>query len=187
MEADSWISIHCDIPCRRFKGTGSLCLDRLNKIAYVLLSERSHEPVLKKWKQILGYQSIVTFHAEDSKGIPIYHTNVALAIGISFAILCPDVIHSSVERDNVISSLKNTGKEVILITENQMNKFCGNVLELSTKEGSILVMSTTAFNNFTSDQHVILLKHVKKIVHSDISLIEAIGGGSVRCTIAELF
>jgi len=170
------------------EGTGSLCLDRVNKIAYVLISERSHDEVLKKWKTIVGYNEVITFHAVDAKGLPIYHANVALAIGRTFAVLCDVVIQNQQERESVIQSLQKTGKEVLFITEQQMNSFCGNVLELATKNGeSILVMSKKAFDNFTEDQCKTLKKHVGQLVFADISLIETIGGGSVRCTIAELF
>jgi len=168
------------------EGTGSIILDRINRIAYVLISERSHQESCAEWGKVTGYQ-LITFHASDSKGIAIYHTNVALSIGTTIAIICADSIQDQAERTNVLNTLKSSGKEIILISLEQMSNFCGNVLELSTKDGEIIVMSTTAYNNFTLEQKTIILKHVKNIVHADISLIETIGGGSVRCTLAELF
>ncbi len=88
----------------------------------------------------------------------------------------------------VVSSLRNTGKEIVFITLEQMSKFCANVLELHTTDGgSVIAMSSTAYNAFTEEQKKTLLKHVNKLVHANISFIETIGGGSVRCTIAELF
>jgi len=170
------------------EGTGSIILDRVNHIAYVLLSERSHEEVCIEWKRATGYE-LILFRAFDAKGVPIYHTNVALSVGASVAVLCADAIHDDKERNAVLSSLQASGKEVVLISIEQMNNFCANVLELrsAANGASLMAMSTTAFNAFTAEQKQVLLKHVKQLVHANISFIETIGGGSVRCTLAELF
>jgi hypothetical protein len=137
---------------------------------------------------IKGYE-LIMFSAFDAKGVPIYHTNVALSIGTSVAVLCADAIRDDQERNTVLSSLQASGKEVVLISIEQMNNFCANVLELqSAVDGSpLMAMSTTAYNAFTPEQKQVLLKHVKQLVHANISFIETIGGGSVRCTLAELF
>eukprot|EP00298_Acanthocystis_sp_HF-20_P012309 c19827_g1_i1.p1 GENE.c19827_g1_i1~~c19827_g1_i1.p1 ORF type:complete len:331 (-),score=128.02 c19827_g1_i1:107-1099(-) len=167
------------------ESTGSLILDRKNKKAYVGLSLRADTEVLNKFCEETGYEA-VSFHTQDRNGDPIYHTNVLLTIGRTFAILCTDAIVQT-DRERVVKSLEETHK-VIHISFDQMDRFCANSIELSTKEGkSILVMSTNAYEGFNEDQRTELQKHVDSIVHVPLPTLEKVGGGGVRCCIAELF
>ena len=167
------------------EGTGSMVLDRENKIAYACLSPRTNAEVLKAFCDYTGYAA-VTFDAFDQNGQAIYHTNVLMAIGSKFAVICLDSITNEQEKEAVISSLKSTGKEIIDITFDQMNHFAGNMLEVkSANGGSLLVMSQAAYNSLTSEQKVGLEKY-GKLVYADINTIETNGGGSARCMMAEV-
>lgn len=180
------------------EGTGSLALDRKNQVAYVLLSERSHEVAVRDWKANMPEYDVVPsmtrvdhqvlFHAFYKEGAPIYHTNKALFVGQSFAVLCAEAITDAKERAEVVNSLKSHGKEIVTITLEQVKQFCANILELSSENGeSLLVMSTTAHDGFSEDQRKVLRRNVDKVLTANISFIEHIGGSSVRGTIAELF
>lgn len=131
---------------------------------------------------------IVTFHATDSQNRPVYHTNVVMSVGSGVAVLCTECIEDPEERKKVVDRLQNTGHEVIDITRDQVNHFCGNVLELENRKGfPVMVMSTQAYNSFTQEQKQTILKHESTILHAEFSTIERVGGGGVRCAIAELF
>jgi len=167
------------------EGTGSMVLDRENKIAYACISPRTNAEVLKAFCDYTGYKA-VTFDAFDQKGQAIYHTNVLMAIGSKFVVICLDSITNEQEKEAVISSLKSTGKEIIDITFDQMNHFAGNMLEVkSANGGSLVVMSQAAYNSLTSEQKVGLEKY-GKLVYADINTIETNGGGSARCMMAEV-
>jgi hypothetical protein len=167
------------------EGTGSMVLDRDNKIAYACLSPRTNVEVLKAFCDYTGYRS-VTFNAFDKKGHAIYHTNVLMAIGSAFAVICLDSITNKVEKEVVIASLQQTGKEIIDITFGQMNSFAGNTLEVKNGSGEILiVMSQTAYLSLTGDQKITLEKF-GKLIYADINTIESNGGGSARCMLAEV-
>lgn len=171
------------------EGTGSFILDRENEIAYCGLSERADEDLFIDFCEDFGYLPVVfdTQHKVDNQTLPVYHTNVMLSITSHLAIICLDVIPSKSQRKEVINHLKRTKKTVLSITSEQMNQFCGNVLELKDQEGNkLLVMSTTAFNHFTPEQKTQIEK-TNKIVHSNLKTIETYGGGSARCMIAEIF
>lgn len=171
------------------EGTGSLILDRPNKIAYAAISDRTHPEVLTEFGKLTGY-SIVSFNAYqtfDNQRLPIYHTNVLMAIGDQFAVLCADSIDDVVERENVIFSLQKTGKEVIFITEDQVKNFAGNVLQVMNTQGNrFIVMSYAAFESFTDEQKQTLSQY-GEILYSPIPTIETLGGGGVRCMMAEVF
>lgn len=169
------------------EGTGSLVLDRVNRIAYVALSARSDMRLTRTWGRVMGY-SVIPFTAVDDASRPIYHTNVMMAIGTRVAVVCSESIIDPHERAVVLDSLRSTGHHVVEITQDQVNNFCGNVLELESFHGDqVMVMSTGAYNAFTQEQREAIEHYTSKLVHSDISTIERIGGGGVRCTIAELF
>jgi len=171
------------------EGTGSFILDRENEIAYCGRSERSDEDLFIEFCEDFGYFPVVfdTEHTLDGKTFPIYHTNVMLSITSHFAIICLDVIPSKSEQKSVLNHFKRTNKKIINISLEQMNNFCGNVLELKTNdEELLLVMSTKAFDHFTNEQKAIIGK-TNSIIHSDLSTIEFNGGGSARCMIAEVF
>ncbi|HRG64441.1 MAG TPA: arginine deiminase-related protein [Saprospiraceae bacterium] len=168
------------------EGTGSLILDRENKIAYANLSPRTDLRLLDKWCILTGYKKVY-FFAKDRKGQDIYHTNVMMAIGHSFCVICLDCIPESTEKERLKQSLSDTEKEIITISLDQVEHFAGNMLEVQNNEGThFLVMSSTAFASLTPDQKARIEKHTNILV-GDIPLIENIGGGSVRCMMAEVF
>jgi hypothetical protein len=167
------------------EGTGSLVLDRQNKIAYACLSLRTSEKVLEDFSRRTGYKAIV-FNAADADGFPIYHTNVMMCIGSNFAVICLDAIPNNDEREKVSQSLAVTGKEIIRISLDQMNHFAGNMLELKNNQGqSLLVMSEQAYLSLHPGQISALEKH-SKLISSPLYTIEKNGGGSARCMLAEI-
>ena len=170
---------------RFLEGTGSMVLDRDNKIVYACLSERTDITTLDQWCILRGYRKVV-FHAL-AEGEPVYHTNVVMALGDSFVVICMESIDDPEERDALYHSFDVTDKEVVEISLRQMFSFAGNMLQLKTiSGGSILVMSSTARDSLKSKQVRALEKHAT-IVTADIDVIEQYGGGSVRCMIAENF
>jgi hypothetical protein len=167
------------------EGTGSMVLDRENKIAYACLSPRTDSEVLQLFCEQSGYMPVI-FHAVDENGTAIYHTNVLMCIGTKFAVICLDSITDEKEKNAVISSLNNTQKEIVAISFAQMNQFAGNMLELKNKAGdSLLVMSQSAYQSLNKDQKITLEKYCK-LLYADIGTIESNGGGSARCMIAEV-
>lgn len=168
------------------EGTGSIIFDHLHKKAYACGSPRTNEQLFLETAIRLGYEPIY-FHAKDESGKAIYHTNVMLTIGTEFAAICLDSIHQEEEKLLVTQALKNTGKQIIRLSFEQMHAFCGNMLELQTPHASnLLALSQTAFDHLTSQQRAILEKSCE-LMPVDISTIEQVGGGSVRCMITELF
>ena len=168
------------------EGTGSMVLDRENRIAYACLSPRTDEKLLNEFCRILGY-SPVTFTSTDGRGIAIYHTNVMMCIAKTFAVICLASIRDAEERKMVVSSLQRTNKEIVDITSDQLNHFAGNMLQVKDVNGNLLlVMSAQAYNSLTTTQVEMLQKH-NRIIHSSLDTIETAGGGSARCMMAELF
>lgn len=173
------------------EGTGSLVLDRINNIAYAAISERTTIEAVGVFAKTFGYHPM-TFGTADPDGQPVYHTNVVLALGSEFAVFCPDAVPDKNERNAVYMYLLDEAlsnrQEVIEITWDQARSFCGNILELSTADGDrIVVMSETAKRAFRQDQLDKLEKWGGRIVAADIPTIEAVGGGGVRCMLAEVF
>ena len=171
------------------EGTGSLVLDRKNKKAYCSLSERADEKLLNIFYEDAGYKKIA-FHSYQTVNEirkAIYHTNVMMAMGENYAILCADSIDDLKEREKVIRELESDGKEIVYISEYQVEHFLGNAIELINNENvKICVMSTTAYSVLTDEQKNIIEKY-DVIVPVDVHTIEKYGGGSARCMIAELF
>lgn len=168
------------------EGTGSLVLDRVNRIAYVALSQRSDLGLARAWARVMDY-TLVPFAAVDRAGRPIYHTNVMMSVGTGVAVVCGESIADEGERAHVMDILRATGHAVVDISQDQVEQFCGNVLELESFHGEqVMVMSTGAHDSFTQEQRDMMLDHTARLVHADISTIEKVGGGGVRCTIAEL-
>tara|TARA_Y100000590_G_scaffold22638_1_gene26085 strand:+ start:3610 stop:4491 length:882 start_codon:yes stop_codon:yes gene_type:complete len=166
------------------EGTGSLVLDRLNKIAYCSLSKRSSEELVNRFCIDMGYNPILfkSYHLDK----PIYHTNVVLSICNKFSIVCLESIIDQDERYAVTDSLKSSGLEIIDISISQMSSFGANCIQLNGNNGPILVMSTSAYNSFKDNQ----LERIQKkteIIHSSLENIENNSGGSARCMIAEVF
>lgn len=167
------------------EGTGSLVLDRINKIAYACLSVRTDEEVLKNFAMLSGYE-VVAFQAVDESGFPIYHTNVMMCIGEKFAVVCLESIKYTEDKITVLESLKATNKTVIDISFEQMNHFAGNMLEVQNKDGeSLLVMSEQALKALHGTQ-ITALSTFSKIITAPIYTIEQNGGGSARCMLAEI-
>ena len=168
------------------EGTGSLVLDRENKIAFACKSPRTDEIVFNDFCNKLGYYPVL-FNAVDKNDTMIYHTNVLMCVGKTFVIICLDSIKSMQERNMVIESINKTKKKIIDISLDQLEKFAGNMLELKNKNGKrYLIMSDTAYNSLTVEQKEYLEKECT-ILHPKIDTIEIIGGGSARCMMAELF
>jgi hypothetical protein len=167
------------------EGTGSMVLDRENKIAYACLSPRTGEKVLATFCGQTRHKA-VSFHAVDENGLAIYHTNVLMCIGTKFATICLDSIKDNTEKQLVIESLNNTGKEIIRISFDQMNHFAGNMLEVKNAAGdNLIVMSQSAYSSL-SDEQKTTLSNYGKLVYVDINTIETNGGGSARCMMAEV-
>lgn len=167
------------------EGTGSMVLDRVNKIAYACLSVRTDEEVLHNFCMLSGYNP-VSFQAVDGSNFPIYHTNVMMCIGDKFAVICLDSIPNSQEREKVALSLIDSGKEIIEISLEQMNRFAGNMLQISNTKGeSLLVMSEQAYLSLNATQ-IEKLEQYSRIIYAPIYTIEKNGGGSARCMLAEI-
>lgn len=168
------------------EGTGSMILDRENKIAYAGRSPRTSEKVLADFCKQMGYSSLL-FDAYDQNGELIYHTNVMMSIGTKYAIICLDAITDSVQREQVVDSLKATGKKIIDISFEQMTNFAGNMLELKSRDGKpILVMSSSARKSLTPEQTRELSGYYK-LLSPGLEYIENNGGGSARCMLAEIY
>ncbi|EGG14662.1 hypothetical protein DFA_10920 [Cavenderia fasciculata] len=169
------------------EGTGSLVLDRVNRVAYVAISQRSHKLLAMEWAEKLGYQ-LVAFTATDSHGKIIYHTNVMMAICSGFAICCLESVEDIVEQRHLIDSLTKH-HTLITITRDQVNAFCGNVIEVQSQDGKKhFVCSKTAFDAFTPEQRTVIGKFSDGgFITKDIPTIQYIGGGGIRCMIAEVF
>lgn len=167
------------------EGTGSMVLDRVNRIVYACLSPRTSIELLDKFAVLKGYQ-VVRFKAQ-SDGIDIYHTNVMMAMGNDFVVICMDAIPEEEDKELVLSTFRKTDKEVIEISLAQMNAFAGNMLEVENIDGDhIMVMSEQAFNALNNTQISRISNHTQ-ILAVPIQTIEKYGGGSARCMIAEIF
>ena len=166
------------------EGTGSVVLDRKNKVAYCAISKRSNLNLFEKFCKDIGY-SPITFTSHDSNGGIVYHTNVMMSIGDDFVLVCLDSITDIEERKRVKGSIEKTGKSIIEIDLNQMESFAGNLLQLGENGNKIVVISQLAFNSLSINQKKILSSE-SKIVNISIPVIQKCGGGSVRCMIAEL-
>lgn len=168
------------------EGTGSLILDRVNKIAYAMESPRTTKNAFLDWCEKMGYEPVF-FHAFDEKNVPVYHTNVLMSVGKNFAVVCLESIKSGEEKMTLIKKLTGSGKKIIPISVKQMHKFCANILELESTDGfSKIVMSRTSFDALTTGQKK-SLESFGKLIVVDIPTIEKVGGGSARCMMAEIF
>lgn len=176
------------------EGTGSLVLDRVNKIAYAALSARTDPKLVELFCKTCNYQSVcfTAYQSINNERLTIYHTNVMMSIGNKLAVVCLDCVDdfadlSGQERQKLKSSLLKSGKQLIEISESQVNAFAGNMLELKNVDGqAFMVMSSQAFESLEQHQIEDIEKHAE-IIHSPLYLIEELGGGSARCMIAENF
>lgn len=170
------------------EGTGVMILDRVNRKAYCALSPRADEDLFIEFCEDFEYTPII-FHAYqqvDDKQALIYHTNVMMAVGDTFAVICADSITDKKERKNVLAHLKDDKKDIIYITTQQMEHFAGNMLQVQGDNSTYLVMSDAAYQSLTSAQINQLEQHTK-ILHTNLTTIETCGGGSARCMLAEVF
>lgn len=171
---------------RFLEGTGSMVLDRDNRIAYACLSPRTDRALLENFAKEMQYQP-VSFYARDQQGQEIYHTNVMMCVADRYVVICLDSIADPAEREMVEKQIKATGKEIISISLDQMNHFAGNMLQVQNSGGQkFLVMSSQAYRSLSSEQ-VAGLSRYNPIIHSDLTTIETNGGGSARCMMAEVF
>ncbi len=171
------------------EGTGSIILDRENRIAYCSISNRSNEDLFIDFCEDFEFTPVL-FNSYQSVGderLPIYHTNVMMCVTMSYVVICLDAIDDKKQRKNVCEFIKKSEKELINISENQVEKFAGNMLELLNDKGeSVLVMSKSAENSLSENQKNTITNY-SKIISSDINTIELCGGGSARCMMAEIF
>ena len=171
------------------EGTGSMILDRQNKIAYCAISPRADEELFIEFCEDFEYTPVI-FTANQTVGNSreaIYHTNVMMCIAETFSVICLSCIDDKKERKNVISHIKKSGKEIIDITEKQMHQFAGNMLQVKGKNNELfLLMSQAAYNSLTTEQIKKIEKHCN-IISSSLETIETCGGGSARCMMAEVF
>jgi len=171
------------------EGTGSLILDREQQIAYASYSDRTEQEVIRAFEDLTAY-SVIGFKAYqnvDGQRLPIYHTNVMMSIGDHFAVICAEAIDDVMEREQVLETLRKQSKEIILISEDQLNNYAGNILQVKNKNNvCFIVMSTNAFRSLDPQQKQQLEKH-GTLLHSNLTTIEMLGGGSARCMMAEIF
>ncbi len=174
---------------RFLEGTGSMIFDHENKIAYGSVSLRLDEDLFRNFCSNIGYEAVVfhSFQTANEHRLPIYHTNVMMCVADHFVIICLDAIDSEIERQKVKDTILSSGKELIEISENQLQHFAGNMLQLHNKKGEkFLIMSQTAYQSLTQEQ-INSIEKYNEIVYSNLHNIEVNGGGSARCMLAEIF
>jgi len=167
------------------ESTGVMVMDHINRIIYAALSHRCDREILEDYALRVGYERVISFQTALPSGFPVYHTNVMMSVGESFCVICDELI-PEFERRFVVKSLAKD-KQVISISLKQMNQFCGNILQLENGNGDkVVAMSQSAYDAFTATQRSQLSTH-GKLLSFDVSVIESIGGGSVRCMLGEVF
>lgn len=167
------------------ESTGVMVKDHISRTIYAALSQRCDREALEDYAQRIGYDRVVSFQTQLPSGKPVYHTNVMMAIGEKFCVICDEVI-PEFERRFVTKSLAKD-KQIISISIEQMNQFCGNILQLETSSGDkVIAMSQSAYDAFSPSQLTQLSSH-GKLLPFDVKTIESIGGGSVRCMLGEVF
>ena len=169
------------------EGTGSMVLDRENKICYAAISIRTDEIAVMQFCEEFDYRSVCFTANQDVDGerMPIYHTNVMMCLGDTFVVICLDTIDNVIERENIIQHLQESRREIIEITEEQKNRFAGNMLQVMG-DRPYIVMSSSAYSSLMPEEKDAIEKHCP-ILHSSLDTIEACGGGSARCMMAEIF
>jgi hypothetical protein len=175
---------------RCLEGTGSLVLDHVNRVAYASISPRTHPAVVDEWARELGYEAVL-FNSFDRAGQPIYHTNVLLCIG-ERVVVAGSGAFAPADRDRVLERLRSTGRELVELSLEQVEQFAGNMLELATwdealGDSRVLVMSATARRALQPEAFARLSACTDAVIAAPISTIEKLGGGSVRCMLAEIF
>lgn len=168
------------------EGTGSLILDRPNRVAYACLSPRTERSLFDQWCATMGYTG-VAFTAVDQRGQLIYHTNVLMALGKDFVVICLDAVADPLEKNQLKKQFETTGKQVVEISQDQMDAFAGNMLQVAAIDGKpLLVLSQTAYESLNEAQ-ITQLKGLTDLIPVAIPTIEKYGGGSARCMMAEIY
>ncbi len=175
---------HREAEGKFLEGTGSLVLDRAHRVAYASLSPRTDLDVLGEFAQLLDYE-LVTFETQGAAAQPVYHTNVVMAIGSGFAVICGAAIAQPLHREAVFNRLRAAGHDIVDITQRQMSEFAANLVELVPAGGRVIALSTTAWRSLAAAQRRVLESHAQ-VIPAAIPTIERIGGGGVRCMLAEL-
>jgi hypothetical protein len=171
---------------RYLEGTGSMILDRQNEICYACISPRTNRSLLDDWCDTMHFKR-VAFTAVDGAGQEIYHTNVMMALGETFVVICLETITDESEKMNLIKHFETTKKDIVDISLEQMQHFAGNMLQVRNDFGeTFLVMSQQAFDSLNTAQIAHIQRHTE-ILSADIKTIETYGGGSARCMMAEIF
>jgi hypothetical protein len=171
------------------EGTGSMIFDRVNRLAYAARSIRTNESLFRHYCSIIGYQPVVfsSFQTVNQQRLPIYHTNVMMCIADSYAVICLDCIDDKSEQEMVRKTILDSGKTIIEISEDQVNHFAGNMLQVSNRHGdTFLVMSDSACRSLDEEQ-LQLITSFNPILAPSLHTIETCGGGSARCMMAEVF
>lgn len=180
---------HFEDQDKYLEGTGSMIFDHDYNIAYGSVSLRLDEELFRQFCQKFGFRPVV-FHSYQNAGdqrLPIYHTNVMMCVADKFVVICLDCIDDELEREKVQEVIKSTGKEIIEISEDQLQQFAGNMLQVQNEAGDkFLVMSESAYKSLTTEQISAIEKYCE-IIYSDLNTIETNGGGSARCMLAEVF
>ncbi len=181
--AEDWTTY--DTESLFLEGTGSMIIDHDHKIIYACLSPRTNKALLQQFAQAHGYTT-VSFHSTDERGIQIYHTNVIMHLGADYAVICLESIKDSEERKQVVDSLTNTNHEIIDITMEQVRHYAGNMLQVKSSDNILYtILSQQAFGSLTEQQKQQLQAHTN-LLPININTIETVGGGSVRCMMAEI-
>jgi hypothetical protein len=173
---------------RFLEGTGSMIIDRANNVVYACRAMRTCDKAFKTFLELSGYRGIM-FDTKSSNGVPFYHTNMIMSVGQDFIAICLEAINDDKQRAKVEAHLKASGKEIIELSLEQVEKYCcGNILEVRSKttRSNVIVMSERAYKGFTTEQKAKFEKY-GKIVYSNIDLLEQVGGGSTRCMQCEIF
>lgn len=180
------VHLENDAGNRCLEGTGSMVFDHQHQIAYAALSERTDQSLFEEYCQLTHYTP-VSFVAVDLQGLPIYHTNVMMCIGSGFVVICLESIKDPEQRKKVKKSLVESGLEIIEISFLQALEFAGNMLALkNNQEGQLLIMSESAYQSLNPEQ-LNRMKRYARIISIPIPHIEEIGGGGIRCMLAEIF
>jgi len=181
---------HHESEGRFLEGTGSLILDHVERVAYASLSPRTHPQVIEEWSREMGYEPCV-FEAVDRSGVPFYHTNVLMCVGARVAVIGTEAVVPG-DRGRLLERLRAGGREVVEIGQDEIERFAGNMLELATwdealGDSRVLVMSDAARHGLHPDNFARLSACTDTVLAVPVPTIEKLGGGSVRCMIAEVF
>lgn len=176
---------HHELDGHYLEGTGSMVLDRINHVAYACLSSRTQLDPLGDFAQRMNYE-VVAFDAVDRDGVPIYHTNVLMNVGEVLAVICDAAIPREDQRQAVVGRLRDSGRQVVLLSYDQLDAFAGNMLELRNNKGERLIAMSQQALDSLHDEQLAILRENAEIVAVPIDTIEASAGGSVRCMLAEI-